>query len=313
MPNSGGNKPTIPILTGPTGSGKTEIALRLLNKFPDIDIISADSRQIYKHLNIGTDKPPDDVLKKYRFHLVDIVEPGQRYTAFDFVEDTERLLGQLTEESSCLPFICGGTGLYIKSLVEGITEIPDDDFSIRNRLEDEAVEHGPKFLFNRLRQIDPIEAKKVHPNNIKRVIRALEIYYLTGLSKSDIIARAAKKKADYNYYMVCYLPPREKLYEKINKRVDLMIKAGLLDEVEKLCEMGIKEQVESINVIGYNELFKYFDGELSLESAVNLIKQNTRRFAKRQITWFKGMKNLTHIGDGDEIFKRFMKFWGNEN
>jgi tRNA dimethylallyltransferase len=308
MANSDGNKPVIPVLTGPTGAGKTSVALMLLERRPDLHVISADSRQIYRHLNIGTDKPSSELLEKYSFYLVDIVEPGARYTAFDFVSDSEKLLKELLQGGK-LPLICGGTGLYIKSLVEGIVEIPEGDFSIRNRLEEQAVDKGPKHLYEKLREIDPLEARKTHPHNIKRIIRALEVYYLTGKSKSEIIASAAGRNAEYSYDITCLLPPREKLYANINKRVDLMVKSGLLTEVEGLCELGLKEKVKQINIIGYNELFRYFEDELSLEAAVNLVKQNTRRFAKRQITWFKGMGGIRYFGSVEAAFDYLGNFW----
>ncbi|UCD93744.1 MAG: tRNA (adenosine(37)-N6)-dimethylallyltransferase MiaA [Candidatus Zixiibacteriota bacterium] len=309
MENSGGNKPTIPVLTGPTGAGKTSVALKLLKKYPGLHVLSADSRQIYKHLSIGTDKPSAEFLEKYNFHLVDIVEPGERYTAFDFVSDSEKLLKELLQAGQ-LPLICGGTGLYVKSLVEGIVEIPEDDFSIRDRLEEEAVDKGPAYLYEKLRKIDPLEAKKTHPNNIKRIIRALEIYHLTGKAKSEIIASAAGGDTKYDFDVSCLMPPRDELYADINKRVDLMVKSGLLAEVEGLYELGLKDKVKEINIIGYNELFKYFDGEISLESAINLIQQNTRRFAKRQITWFKGMSKIRYFSSGADVFDYFCGFWG---
>jgi len=303
MSNSSANKPLIPVLTGPTASGKTGVAVRLLEKYPDIPVISADSRQIYLHMSIGTDKPGVELLEKYDFQLVDFVEPGERYTAYDFVEDARRLIGKYSNENKT-PLICGGTGLYIRSLVEGIVEIPDDDLKIRSRLEDDAVGKGPKYLFERLEKIDPLEAKKTHPHNIKRIIRALEIYELTGKSKSEMIAAESKKQDDYVYKIICLMPPREALYERINERVDEMIENGLLDEVENIIESGRRENVEKVNVIGYAELFKYFDNELSLDSAVNLIKQNSRRFAKRQITWFRGMDDIEYMDNADLALDR---------
>ena len=308
MSNSRESKPVIPIITGPTASGKTGVALRLLEEHPDIPVISADSRQIYKYLDIGTDKPDSSLLKKYRFHLVDFVEPGNRYTAFDFADDTRRLIGATIAKKK-LPLICGGTGLYIRALTEGIVEISDDDLNIRVRLEEEAIEKGPKYLFERLETVDPLEAAKTHPHNIKRIIRALEIYELTGRSKSEIIAAGNKKYDDFLYKIYCLMPPRELLYSRINKRVDEMIESGLIAEVENLIKSGRRKDVEKVNVIGYSELFRYFDNELSLDSAVNLIKQNTRRFAKRQVTWFRGMADLRYLSEADEAYKVLRPFF----
>lgn len=306
--NSGGNKPIIPVLTGPTASGKTSTALALAEKYPQIEIISADSRQIYRHMSIGTDKPSADILSRFKFHLVDFVEPGERYTAFDFVDDSYKIIETLLEKDK-LPLICGGTGLYIRSLVEGIVEIPEDDLSIRSRLEDETIEKGPKYLYERLLELDPVEAKRIHPNNIKKIIRALEIYYLTGKTKTELLEKGRSAEKGYIFEVNCLRPPRDKLYEKINVRVELMVKSGLMDEVEKLIKKGLKEEVKGINVIGYNELFRYFEDEISLETAINLIKQNTRRFAKRQITWFNGMKNVEFYKSPGEILAHLNRFW----
>ncbi len=313
MSNSGENKPVIPILTGPTGSGKSAAILPLLKKNPALEVISADSRQIYKHLDIGTDKPSPEERARFHYHLIDRVMPGERFTAFDFVREAELLIAEIVARGHT-PLICGGTGLYIKALTEGIVEIPEDDFAIRSRLENEALEKGPKYLFERLQKIDPLETEKTHPHNLRRIIRALEIYEITGRSKSDLMAAEKAAGTLYDYDIVCLMPPRNLLYEQINNRVERMMKAGILKEVEDLRDLGLEEKVVAINVIGYKELFDYLNDRISLDGAVNLIKQNTRRFAKRQITWFRSMKGpkiaetremaenyLSKIGGGEEI------------
>ena len=254
--------PVIPVLVGPTASGKTSVATELADSYPQIEIISADSRQIYKKLSIGTDKPSPQMLSQYKYHLVDFVEPGERYTAFDFVEDSINIIDTILEKKA-VPLICGGTGLYIRSLVEGIVQIHNDDFLYRRQLEEETITKGPKYLFEKLQEVDPAEAQKVHPNNIKKIIRALEIYHLTGKPKSDFLAQDQASTNKYKYKIFCLNPPREKLYEKINNRVDIMVKSGLLDEVERIIKNNLKEAVNKINVIGYNELFRYFDNEIS--------------------------------------------------
>jgi len=303
----GGNKQVVPILTGPTGAGKTGVALSLLEKKPNIHIISADSRQIYKYLNIGTDKPPTEILEKYHFYLTDFVKPGVRYTAFDFVRDAEKVINDSLADGD-VPLICGGTGLYIKALVEGIVEI-EDDLSIREQLENEVVEKGPKYLYDKLEKIDPQETKKIHPNNIKKIIRALEIFYITGKTKSALTASADYKDRDYGFKTICLMPDRDILYNKINKRVDEMMRSGLLEEVKSICKLGLKDKVEDINIIGYAEMIKHIDGELDLLSAVNLIKQNSRRFAKRQITWFRGMNDIEYVGSSDMGLENLIPYW----
>jgi len=306
--NSAENKATIPVLVGPTASGKTAVAFRLAEQIPGLELISADSRQIYRHLRLGTDKPSPEEIEKYSIRLVDFVEPGQRYTAFDFIEDARRAI-TLAREAGQKPFVVGGTGLYIKALIEGMVEIPDDDLAIRERLEKEAVEKGPEYLHRELEKIDPMEAVKIHPHNIKRLVRALEIFYITGKSKSELIYGNLGGENEYDYRAICLMPPREILYRRINERVDRMIAGGLPDEIKMLIEAGLKEDVAGVNVIGYNELFRHIDGELSLDEAVSLIKINTRHFAKRQITWYRGMADMAYLDGPEAVAEYFLRFW----
>lgn len=289
---------------GPTAAGKTSTSFRLAELFPNIEIISADSRQIYRYLRIGTDKPSAEEIEKYHIHLVDFVEPGDRYTAFDFVRDAVRIIEGCFHRGK-IPLICGGTGLYIRSLVEGIAEIPDDDLAIRKRLEEEAITKGPRYLFERLEKIDPPEASRTHPHNIKRIIRALEIYEVTGKPKSEILASAENFRGDFDYELACLLPPRDKLYEKINRRVEIMVENGLLEEIESIIKKGLRDRVAGVNVIGYNELFQHLAGEMSLDEAINMVKQNSRRFAKRQITWYRGMEKVRFFRTPEDILRHF--------
>jgi len=295
-------KVTIPVLTGPTGSGKTSVGIRLMDQFPGVSLISADSRQIYKHVSIGTDKPSKLAIKKYKFKLVDFVEPGDRYTAFNFAEDSLELINNSLKSKKLPPLVCGGTGLYLRALTDGLIELPDDDLKYRTELEETAITKGPQYLFEKLEKIDPLEASKIHPHNIKKLIRALEIYRITGKPKSKLIADQRKSAGRYNYDIICLMPSREKLYKKINERVDNMIQIGLLDEVDSLISSGLQEAIRKVNIIGYNELFDYRNGKLTFNEAVNLIKQNSRRYAKRQITWFRGLENKNFIPTADETF-----------
>jgi len=302
--NSDGNRLRIPVIVGPTASGKSSTSFLLSDRYNNIEIISADSRQIYKYLNIGTDKPTPAEIEKYHIHLVDFVEPGDRYTVFDFVEDASRIIRDCLSRDK-IPLVCGGTGLYVKSLVEGIAEIPDNDLAIREHLEEEAVTKGPEYLFKRLEKIDPLEAAKTHPHNIKRIIRALEIFEITGKPKSELMASAEEAGGDFDFEVACLLPSREELYARINERVDLMIENGLLTEIEGIIEKGLKKAVAGVNVIGYNEFFRHFDCELGLPEAINLVKQNSRRFAKRQITWCRGMENIVFFKTPAELLRHF--------
>lgn len=275
----------IPIICGPTGAGKTAVAMELAEKHP-IEIVSADSRQLIKRLDIGTARPTLEERRKVRFHLIDIIEIGERYTAFRFIEDANRAIED-TLERDRIPIVVGGTGLYLRALTEGVVEIEKDDLVIRERLEKEMEQFGAEKMYDRLMQIDPLEAAKLHPHNKVRVIRALEISLLTGKSKSELVATGAYRKSEYKFEYFCLIPEREALYAAIDSRVDAMIQQGLLNEIEHLCQNGLKEQVRKASVIGYNELLDYLDGKTTLPEAVSLIKQNSRRYAKRQMTWFR--------------------------
>lgn len=300
------------VLTGPTGSGKSEILLKLFREFSDLEVISADSRQIYRGLDIGTDKPTPEQRERYRFHLIEIISPGERYTAFDFTRDARRLLKKIQSEGR-KPLVCGGTGLYIRSLVEGIAEIPEGDYHFREQLQEEVVTKGPQYLYEQLKEIDPAEADKIHPHNIRRIIRALEIYKITGQPKSSFLTDSrSESNSDVKFMVICLMPDREKLYKAINDRVDKMMKAGLLREVEGLYNQGMKDAILSINVIGYNELIEYLDDRISLDTALTQIKQNTRRFAKRQITWFKGMKKIQFARSNKEVIDILRVLWKKE-
>lgn len=282
---AGHNEKTVPIICGPTGSGKTSAALELAGEFP-VEIISADSRQIIKHLNIGTAKPTLGEQDKVRFHLIDLIEPGERYSAYQFIEDAGRAIASVIAVGH-IPLMVGGTGLYLKALTEGVVEIPEDDSSIRMRLEQEMEDIGPEKMYRKLQQIDPAEAERIHPHNRVRLIRALEIYYLTGKSKSEITANGPYRKSEYSFRYYCLAPAREELYQQIDERVDRMLSDGLLEEVGELLERGMKKQLKTANVIGYDEIIDHLDGNLSLDAAVSIIKQNSRNYAKRQMTWFR--------------------------
>lgn len=291
--------PSIPIICGPTGSGKTSVAVQLAADFP-IEIISADSRQVIKHLDIGTAKPTPDEQQTVRFHLIDLIEPGERYSAFQFIENCDAAMGDIIGRKR-VPMVVGGTGLYLKALTEGVVEIEQDRPEIRQRLEDEMARLGPKAMHRRLTELDPVEAERIHANNRVRVLRALEIYELTGRPKSELLTAGAYKRSSYAYSFYCLQPERTALYEAINRRVDAMIKAGLPEEVDRLVRRGLEPQLRRANVIGYDELLDYLDDRCSLDEAVAMIKQNSRRYAKRQMTWFRHQAGCTYFTDRPTI------------
>jgi tRNA dimethylallyltransferase len=275
----------IPIICGPTASGKTSAALELAARLP-IEVVSADSRQLVKRLNIGTAKPTPEEQAKVSFHLIDLIDPGERYSAFRYIDDATTVIKGILNRDH-LPVIVGGTGLYLRALTDGVVEMEADDMGTRERLEKEMIELGPEVMYERLRETDPLEASRIHPNNKVRVIRAIEIFCITGKTKSELAATGTHRKSPYSFEYFCLAPPREKLYGIINARVDSMIKSGLMDEIKSLVDAGLKDAVRKSNIIGYNELLDYLDGRYTIEEATSMIKQNSRRYAKRQVTWFR--------------------------
>lgn len=297
------NSIKIPILCGPTGSGKTSVALEIATKLP-IEIISADSRQMIKHLDIGTAKPTQEEQKQVRFHLVDIIEPGKDYSAFKFIEDTDKAIKQIISNGH-IPVIVGGTGLYLKALTDGIFDIESDNSKVRIEIEKELEELGVEKMYNKLKEVDPEEAARFHPNNKVRIIRALEIFRLTGKPKSELAKSASYKKSRHQFHFYCLNPSREKLYQSIENRVDKMMEAGLLDELKGLIERGMAASVQKMNVIGYDELLNHINGNSSLEDAVLLIKQNSRRYAKRQVTWFRHQIDCENFSTSKDLLEAF--------
>ena len=299
----------IPIICGPTGSGKTSIALQLARDFP-VEIISADSRQVFRKLDIGTAKPTRQEQKSVRFHLIDIIEPGEKYTAFKFIEDADKAITEILRRKQ-LPVLVGGTGLYLKALTDGILKIENENSEIRNELEKELAEKGTEAMYRQLCEIDPYEAEKFHQHNKVRILRALEIYRLTGRPKSELVKSSDYKMSSYNFKHYCLLPDREKLYKKIEGRVEKMISDGLLDEIKSLAAKNLIEPVRGMNVIGYDELIKYLDGVLSLEEALAMIKQNSRRYAKRQFTWFRNQLEGEFFVDSQSLIAQFKSDYAN--
>ena len=279
-------RPIYPIVCGPTASGKSTVALRLAESYP-IEIISADSRQVIKQLNIGTAKPTPAELKQVPVHLIDLVEPGEKYSAVKFMADTDRVIPTIVDRRR-IPVVVGGTGLYLRALTEGLVTIDSEVGEIRTRLENEARQLGAEGMHAQLAKIDPDEARRIHPNNLRHVLRALEIYHQTGQIKSKLVANGTYKRSVNKFRYFCVAPPREELYDRINKRVDKMIADGWLEELESLIKAGLKERIRQAEVIGYTELLEYIDNQTSFDETLDLIRQNTRRFAKRQMTWYRG-------------------------
>lgn len=295
----------IPIICGPTGSGKSAVASKIAAAY-SVEIVSADSRQIIKYLEIGTAKPTTQQRSICPIHMLDLIDPGERYSAFQYAKDARQAINDILSRDR-LPVIVGGTGLYLRALTDGVIEIDNSDPVIRERLEREMDKVGSEVMHDRLKQLDPHQAEQIHPNNKVRVIRAIEICELAGMSKTDLIKQGNSTGSDLQFEYHCINPPRDQLYGAINERVDLMMRSGLLAEVEKLTKNGLKQRLRLSNVIGYEELLDHLEGKLSLDQAVAMIKQNSRRYAKRQVTWFKKQPGCQYYSYPEQLFNVLAK------
>ena len=280
------------VIVGPTCSGKTRLGIQLAEKLNG-EIISADSRQIYKYLNIGTAKPEKHILKKVKHYFIDQLEPDEDFNVSKFEKEALEII-QDNFERNKQPIVVGGTGLYIKALIDGIFDTVDADEEYRHELLELKNKFGNEFLYNKLKQIDPESAGKMQPSNWKRVIRALEVYHLTG-EKIGVHQKKYERELDFNFVQYGLNWDRKVLYENIEHRVDEMIKAGLVDEVKGIIGMGFNKQLNSLNTVGYKEIISCLEGEITLERAIELIKRNTRRYAKRQMTWFRKDRRIKWI------------------
>lgn len=274
------------VVVGPTASGKSALAIEKAKELGG-EIISGDSMQIYRGMNIGTAKPFPDEMCGIPHHLIDIADISEPFSAARFVELASKAIGDIVSRNR-LPIIAGGTGLYIDTLVSGtVLTAADDDYELRARLFKEAEENGADTLHERLMSVDPESAAAIHPNNIKRVVRALEIFITTGMTKTELDRKSREKESIYAPHTICILPKeRETIYERIDRRVDKMFELGLESEVRALDSLGLRNTPTASQAIGYKEFYPYFDGECSLETVKNNICLNTRHYAKRQLTWF---------------------------
>lgn len=286
-------KPLI-ILTGPTAVGKTELSV-MLAKEMNAEIISADSIQVYKYMDIGSAKITKEEMQGIKHYLVDELNPSEEFSIFKFKEMTLKYMDEIYSKGR-IPIIAGGTGFYIQSVLYDINfSETDDEHIYRKELEAVAKEKGAEYLHDKLKEIDAVTAQKVHSNNVKRVIRALEYYNETGKPLSEHNEEQQKHDSPYNFIYFVLNDDRQLLYDRINKRVDKMFELGLVKEVKNLLDMGYERNLVSMQGIGYKETVAYILGEMNLEDTVELIKKNTRHFAKRQLTWFRREKEVTWI------------------
>lgn len=284
-------KPLI-ILAGPTAVGKTSLSIRLAKETGG-EIISADSMQVYRHMDIGSAKITKEEMEGVPHYLVNVLEPEEEFNVVRFQQMAKEAAERIWKKGK-IPLVVGGTGFYIQALLYDIDFTENDgDESYRRQLERKASdEEGDSELYEILKTVDPKAAQEIHPRNIKRIIRALEFYHQTGKKISEHNETQRQKESPYNYAYFVLTDERSRLYERIDRRVDLMMEQGLLDEVRYLKERGVRKDSTAMQGLGYKELYAYLEGEYPLDEAVRIIKRDTRHFAKRQLTWFKRERDV---------------------
>lgn len=281
------------VIVGSTCSAKTETGILIAEKIGG-EIISADSRQIYKHLTIGTAKPIKEELKRVKHHFIDELEPNEEFNASKFEIDALKKIDEMFL-SGIVPIVVGGSGLYIRALIDGIMNTVETDLDYREKLYAEREKFGNEYLYDKLRKVDPASAESMLPQNWKRIIRCLEVFHLTG----EPIWKWQKnfrREADIDFFQFGLDWPREILYKNIDDRVDKMIATGLIAEVKNLLAMGYSQKLYSLNTVGYKEIISFLNNEITIERAIELIKRNTRRYAKKQLTWFRKDERIDWIG-----------------
>ncbi|MFO7295180.1 MAG: tRNA (adenosine(37)-N6)-dimethylallyltransferase MiaA [Caldicoprobacter sp.] len=282
------------VIVGPTAVGKTKLSIELA-KVLNGEIVSADSMQIYRYMDIGTAKPTVEERQGIPHHMIDIIDPGQEFSVAEYQRLATQAIDDIYRRGK-LPIVVGGTGLYIKSLLYpmNFTDASYDP-EFRKELQRQAEIMGKEYLHRKLQAVDPKTAARLHPNDVRRVIRALEVYHLTGKPMSEYDQGLEKMEYKYNVAMIGLTMDRAKLYQRINQRVDEMMKKGLLDEVKGMLDRGYTRDMISMQGLGYKELMEYLEGRVSLEEAIDILKRETRRYAKRQLTWFRAQKDIVWV------------------
>lgn len=301
-------KPKIVVIGGPTGIGKTGAAIDIAGSLKG-EIINADSMQIYRLMNIGTAKPSAEERARVPHHLIDILDPDQAFDAAAYATKAGQIISLLKGKNR-LPFIVGGTGLYIKALVHGIFQGKTSDPSVRRALKETAARYGIRSLYDRLRNVDPEAAKKIHPNDSYRIIRALEVYRITGNAITDFHDRHGFSDRRFDVLKLGLDMDRTRLYNRIDRRVDTMVSTGLVEEVCDLLNMGYSENLKSMQSIGYRHMVDFIRDRLSWEEALWTMKRDTRRYAKRQLTWFRADPEFVWFepGQKDDMVGAIIEF-----
>jgi tRNA dimethylallyltransferase len=304
-----GNKPKIVIILGPTAVGKTDLALDVASVF-DGEIISADSMQVYRHLDIGTSKPTREERARVPHHLIDIVDPDEEFSAALFNRKAEGIIGDLQGRKNI--FVAGGTGLYIRALTGGIIEGPCPD-GVRRKLYRERLDSQDRqALYARLKELDPEAAGRIHPRDGVRIIRALEIAELAGEPISEIQRRHGFRQVRYECLKVGLYRDREELYRRIDSRAGQMVEAGLVRETEKIIHLGYDEKIKPLQSLGYKYIIQYIKAKMTLDDAVRSMQRDTRHYARRQMTWFRGESDIEwfHPDEAVQIRARIDRFLG---
>ena len=278
----------IAVLAGPTAVGKTSYAIDLAQEM-GTEIVSADSMQVYQQFDIGTAKPSAEERSRVAYHLLDCVDPREEFSLARFIKLADEIIDHINRKGM-IPLVVGGTGLYIKGLIEGIFEEGARDPELRSRLREEIRMQGLGTLYQRLQEVDPVAAQRISPNDMMRIVRALEVYELTGRPISELQRESQTQDKRYEYRLVVLTRDRAELYERIEARVDRMFATGFVEEVRRLLDMGYSPDLHAMKALGYREVVAYIKGQTSLKEAQLRVKQATRRYGKRQLTWFRAMR-----------------------
>jgi tRNA dimethylallyltransferase len=301
-------RPSLIIIAGPTGVGKTDVAITLAEPL-GAEIISADAMQVYRHMDIGTAKPSQEQQARVRHHLIDVVDPDEPFSAALYKTMAEAAVEELYQKG-CPIFVVGGTGLYIKSLTRGLFPSPGESGDVRQKLRKEAETLGLETMYRRLQAVDPAAADRIHPNDTYRIIRALEVHQVSGEPISKHQKVHGFRDVRYRTLAIGLTLDREILYDRINRRVDLMLASGLLEEVRWLLDQGYASTLKPMRSIGYRHMGDYVEGRVTWEETVRLFKRDTRRYAKRQFTWFKADSEIHWVEPGqiDDMRTRIDSF-----
>ena len=297
-------KPTVIVICGPTASGKTKLSIELAKEING-EIVSCDSMQIYKEMDIGTAKPTVQEMQGVKHYLIDFVSPDERYSVADYKKDSKKAINEIIKKGK-IPIVVGGTGLYIDSLIYEIEyqEIEFDE-EYRKLLESRVEKEGLKAIYEEAKKIDEVAIEKISPNDKKRILRILEIYHATGKNKTEQEIQSRKKEVEYDYHVYALNWDRQILYERINQRVDIMVENGLVQEVEKIYKK-YKKFPTAMQGLGYKEVVEYLEGKCTKDEMIEKIKMETRRYAKRQMTWFRKNKQTIWL-DGQEKIQNNIK------